>query len=197
MIHSELDNHIVTVSQLQIALSVGVNSIQAQLSNLSLKADTQTPEGLYELLEVTVEQLLENALHWTHLLGSSETFESRETAEEVFERLSLQERGKFSAETLSNVEGIITQTDKPAVLQDAGEAAYVVITLLLGTAHDRPLFGPIDTIGGMKTALSQLRSLSSDYLLVLELLWSPQAQTDTLSVEDMATYYGDMKAIAS
>ncbi|MCT7963690.1 DUF1517 domain-containing protein [Laspinema sp. D1] len=196
MIYSELDNDIVTVSQLQIAVSAGVSSIQSQLSNLSLKADTKTPEGLYELLEVTVEQLLENCLYWTHLLGSSEAFESREAAEEVFESLSLQERGKFSAETLSNVEGIITQTDKPAVIQDGGEGAYVVITLLLGTAHDQPLFAPIDTIGGMKTALSQLRSLSSDYLLVLELLWSPQAETDTLSVQDMATYYSDMKAIA-
>jgi uncharacterized membrane protein len=196
MIYSELDNDIVTVSQLQIAVSAGVSSIQSQLSNLSLKADTKTPEGLYQLLEVTVEQLLENCLYWTHLLGSSETFESREAAEEVFERLSLQERGKFSAETLSNVEGIITQTDKPAVIQDGGEGAYVVITVLLGTAHDSPLFAPIDTIGGMKTALSQLRSLSSDYLLVLELLWSPQVQTDTLSVQDMATYYGNMKAIA-
>jgi uncharacterized membrane protein len=82
------------------------------------------------------------------------------------------------------------------VIQDGGEGAYVVITVLLGTAHDSPLFAPIDTIGGMKTALSQLRSLSSDYLLVLELLWSPQVQTDTLSVQDMATYYGNMKAIA-
>lgn len=127
MIHSELDNDIVTVSQLQIALSAGVSSIQSQLSNLSLKADTKTPEGLYQLLEVTVEQLLENALYWTHLLGSSETFDSRETAEAVFENLSLAERGKFSAETLSNVEGIITQTDKPAVFQDGGEGAYGVV----------------------------------------------------------------------
>ncbi|MBO0350719.1 DUF1517 domain-containing protein [Phormidium pseudopriestleyi FRX01] len=196
MLNPELNNDIVTVTQLQIALSAGGSSIQSQLSNLSLKADTKTPTGLYELLEVTLEQFLENALYWTHLLGSSETFESREAAEAVFERLSLQERGKFSAETLSNVEGIITQADQPAVIQDRGEAAYVVITLLLGTAHDSPLFSQIDTISAMKTALSQLRSLSSDYLLVFELLWSPQAQTDTLSVQDMATYYGNMKAIA-
>ncbi len=195
MVNAELDNDIVTVSKLQVALNAGVTSIQSQLSELSLKADTKTTVGLYELLQFTIERLLENAIHWTHIVGSSETLESREAAEALFEKVSLQERGKFSAETLSNVEGTITQTDKPAFIQDGGEAAYVVITLLVGTADDRPLFGPIDTISGMKTALSQLRSFSSEFLLVLELLWSPQVPTDTLSAEDMVTYYGDMKSL--
>lgn len=195
MENNERDNDIVTVSKVQISLKAGVTPIQSQLSELSVKADTQTPAGLFNLLQDSAELLLENSADWTHVLGNSQTFPSREQGEAQFEKLSLEERSKYSAETLSNVEGKITRTEVPPATEP-GEAAYVVVTLLVGTADDRPLFSEIDTAAAAKEALNRLRGMRSDYLLVLELLWSPQAPTDTLGEAEMMRLYGEMSAIA-
>lgn len=194
--HNELDNDIVTVSQLQVALHSSARAIQAELSQLTLEADTQTRSGLKQLLDASTQALLRQSEHWTHVLGNSRTLESREEAEKVFNQLSLQERSKFSAETLTNVDGQIQQ--QPLVKPEAKSepAAYIVVTLLVGTADDQPLFEEIDSAKAMQNALEKVTSSSSEYLMVFELLWSPQVETDSLTAVELATEYADLIAIA-
>ncbi|MCA1992312.1 MAG: DUF1517 domain-containing protein, partial [Coleofasciculus sp. S288] len=80
----ELDNEIVTVSKLQVALRSSARSLQSELTALTLEADTETTEGLKTLLEESALALLRNFEYWTHVLGSSQTISSREEAETVF-----------------------------------------------------------------------------------------------------------------
>ncbi|MCA1992542.1 MAG: DUF1517 domain-containing protein, partial [Coleofasciculus sp. S288] len=103
----------------------------------------------------------------------------------------------FSAETLSNIDGRIRQRSQIEPDSDEGPAAYIVVTLLMGTADDRPLFEPINSAEAMQEALQKVASMSSEYLMVFELLWSPQVETDTLTETELATEYGDLVAIAS
>ncbi|MBD1940494.1 DUF1517 domain-containing protein [Microcoleus sp. FACHB-68] len=194
--NNERDNDIVTVTKLQIALSAQASSVPAELSKLSLSADTETPEGLWGILQNTSQLLLTNSEYWTHVLTNSQTVASRQEAETVFERVSLNERSKFSTETLSNVDGEITQRQPDSAAQDEESAAYIVVTLLIGTADDQPLFGEIKSTEAVKEALEQLLSMRTDYLMVFELLWSPQAETDKLTQQQMALQYADMMQIA-
>jgi uncharacterized membrane protein len=195
MPNNELENDIVTFTKLQIALSAGVTSIQSELSKISLAADTETNAGLFDLLHEATECLLKHSAHWTHVVGKSETFPSREAAQIAFDKSSLKERRKYSAETLSNVEGKIQQQEVSPETEP-GESAYVVVTVLVGTAHDRPLFAaPIGSAAALKSALNTLRSMSSDYLMILELLWTPQLESDTLTAGEMASEYADLIAI--
>jgi uncharacterized membrane protein len=191
----EVENDIVTVSKLQVALSNSAHSLQSELSQLTLEADTETTQGLKKLLEDTVVALLRNTKHWTHIFGSSETISNREAAETVFNRLSIQERSKFSAETLSNVDGKISQREIIAPEPNQGDATYIVVTLLMGTADDRPLFAPIEMAGEMQEVLQNVAAMQLDYLMVFELLWSPQVQTDTLTQSELATEYGELVGI--
>ncbi|NEQ20927.1 MAG: DUF1517 domain-containing protein [Microcoleus sp. SIO2G3] len=192
---NELDNDIVTVSKLQIALRSSARSLQSELSELTLKADTETIEGLSQLLEASAQALLNYSESWTHILGRSHTIPSREEAEIVFNKLSLEERSKFSAETLTNVGGEIRQ--QPVVEPDVAEgpAAYIVVTLLVGTADDRPLFAQINSAQAVQDVLKKLASMRMDYLMVFELLWTPQVETDTLTEVELATEYADLVAI--
>lgn len=192
---NELENEIVTVSKLQVALQSLASSLQAELSQLTLEADTETIEGLKKLLEDAVVALLRNAEHWTHVFGSSETISNREAAEAVFNRLSIEERSKFSAETLSNVDGKIRTRDVVEPEINKGDAAYIVVTLLVGTADDRPLFASIDSVVEMQEVLKKVAAMQLDYLMVFELLWSPQVETDTLTVGELAAEYGQLVGI--
>ena len=192
---NELDNDIVTVSKLQIALHSSAHSLQSELSELTLKADTETIEGLSQLLEASAQALLNYFESWTHILGRSHTIPSREEAEIVFNKLSLEERSKFSAETLSNVDGEVRQQLVIEPNPTEEPAAYIVVTLLVGTADDRPLFTQIDSAQAAQDVLKKLASMPTDYLMVFELLWSPQIETDTLTEAELATEYGDLVAI--
>ena len=193
--NKELENDIVTVSKLQVALRSSARSLQSELSELTLEADTETTKGLKELLEASALALLRNSENWTHILGSSQTISSREEAETVFNRLSIEERSKFSAETLTNVDGKIRQRSLVEPTPDEELAAYIVVTLLIGTADDRPLFAPIDSAQAMQEALKKVASVQSDYLMVFELLWSPQVETDSLTEAELATEYADLVAL--
>jgi uncharacterized membrane protein len=190
---SELANDIVSVTKLQVALRAEARSLQSILSDLGLHTDTTTSEGLFDLLQQVAAALLDHERYWTHVSSSSETLYSRDAAEARFNELSLQERRKFSLETLSNVNGVVNTQPVPA---PKGVPAHVVVTLLLGTENDQPLFGDIYTTSVLRDVLQNITMMAPRYLLVYELLWSPQTDRDSLTEADLATEYANLVAIA-
>lgn len=194
-INNELDNDIVTVSKLQVALFSHTKGLQSQLSELTLKVDTSTPEGLFELLQESALVLLRNSENWSHVQASSETL-SMDKADSVFNQFSLQERSKFNAETLTNVKGKIKQQEVVVPGLEEDPAAYIVVTLLVGTADDKPLFKEVRSHETLKKALERVASVPPDYLMAFEVLWSPQVEEDSLTYDELLTEYTEMVQIA-
>ena len=112
----------------------------------------------------------------------------------MFEKISLTERGKFSAETLSNVSGRIKTKGFTPPSNEI--ASYIVVTLIVGTADDKPLIGSIHSIEQLHSALTTLGTMQEDYLMQLELLWSPQTDQDSLTYDELLTEYTDMIQIS-
>ena len=73
---------------------------------------------------------------------------------------------------------------------------YIVVTLLVGTAHDQPLFKEIRTPDDLTAALNKLGTMPSDYLFKFELIWSPQTQDDSLTYDEFITEYSKMIELA-
>ncbi len=191
---TELGNDTVTVSKLQVAMLAQAREIQARLSEISLEVDTETPEGLHWLMQESVVALLRTPENWTHALASSQAVKT-EAAEQIFNQISVTERSKFSAETLVNVRGV-NRKQKPIVTDPEKEpAAYIVVTLLIGTEHDKPLFGQIRSHAELQAALEAIAAIPPSHLLIFELLWSPQAETDSLTYDELLTEYSDMVQI--
>lgn len=190
-----VDNDTVTVSKIQVALLAEARSVQSELTSISLGIDTDTPEGLLQLLQESALALLRTPENWSHVLASSQTVKTREDAETLFNKLSIAERSKFSVETLTNVGGRVHQRSDFRPDPEEDPAAYIVVTLLVGTAHDKPLFSEIRTETALKATLEQLASISADYLMVFELLWSPQDASDSLTYDELLTEYTDMVQI--
>lgn len=198
---NELNNDIVTVTRMQIALKATARfreadryreSLQSNLSELILENHLETDGELWQMLQMATQNLLDNFTDWTHFNCSSQTVNDRETAQDIFEKFSLQERQKFTAETISNIQGIITQITGNIDNSEPEQADYIVVTLLIGTAHDRPLFGSINSAAELKAALQTVAEMPSEYLLIFELLWTPQLPTDSLSASQFAQDYSDL-----
>jgi uncharacterized membrane protein len=186
-----LGNDTFTVSKLQVALLAQAREVQARLTELTLEVDTDTPEGLMALIQESALALMRTPENWTHVSSSSQSVH-RDKAEELFNKLSLEERTKFSEETLVNVRGRVSQRSEAIASPDKDPSAYIVVTLLIGTEHDQPLFGDIRNTQELSQALEAIASTPSSHLLVFELLWSPQADTDSLTYDELLMEYSNM-----
>lgn len=193
--NSELTNDIVTVSLLQIALRAEARRLQAVLNDLGTTADTATPEGRFEVLQQVARLLLDHSRYWTHVRSISQTVLGIEDAENLYNRLSFEERSKFDVEALTNVNGTVTQRQVRGG-NASDQPAYIVVTLLLGTADDQPLFGEIYSASLLRDTLDDIRMMQPRYLLVFETLWSPQDPNDSLTEEELAAEYPDLAGIA-
>ena len=190
-------NDIVTVTQLQVALLAEARAIQADLTRLSAETNLDNQAGLQQLLQETVLALLRSPENWSHAKASSQTVKSREQAAQVFEQLSIQARSKLTAETLVNTGGPVRR-QAVAVSTEAGPASYIVVTMLVGTADDRPLVQPnaLHSAEELTAILKRLGGIAPSYLMIYELIWTPQDATDSLSRDQLLTHYPDLIQIA-
>jgi len=193
----EQANNIVAVTQLQVALLAQARYIQEDLTRLSSQANLESQTGLNQLLQETVLALLRSPENWSHAKVSSQTVKSREQASQLFEQLSIQERSKLTAETLVNIGG---QVRKQAVKvnTEADPASYIVVTMLVGTADDQPLVKPgsLHSAEELTAILKRLGGIAPSYLMIYELIWTPQDATDSLSREQLLAHYPDLVQIA-
>jgi uncharacterized membrane protein len=192
---NELSNDIVTVTQVQVALLAQARYIQESLTQLSSDADLSDSTGLSNFLRETVLALLRSPENWSHAKLNSQTVRGRAQASQLFEQLSIQERSKLTAETLVNVEGKVRR-QAIKVQENADPASYIVVTLLVGTADDRPLGQPIHSAEELTEVLKRLGGIAPSYLMIYELIWSPQDASDSLSRDQLLAHYPDLVQIA-
>ncbi len=197
-------NPTVSVAKLQVGLLANARSLQAELNKIAETADTNSPQGRAEVLQETTLALLRHPEYWFY--AGADTQQARlEAAEAAFNRYSLAERSKFTAETLSNVNNLLRQAEAKAALpagETSGELAqlnaetgeYIVVTLLAATLSKLQL-PKINSSDDLRQALRQFGAIPSDQLLAIEVLWTPQAEGDTLSSDDMIAEYADLKLI--
>ncbi|MBW4418737.1 MAG: DUF1517 domain-containing protein [Myxacorys californica WJT36-NPBG1] len=202
---SDLDyttNPSVSVAKVQVGLLAQARSLQTDLDRIAQRADTDSSEGLAQVLQETTLSLLRHPQYWVY--GASEAHQARlEAAGAEFNRLALSERSKFTAETLSNVNDQLKQASQESsaltVAERGGALAeapgeYIVVTLLVGTQGKLQL-PTINSSDDLKRALSQLGSVSGDQLLALEVLWTPQAEGDVLTRDDVLAEYPNLKLV--
>jgi uncharacterized membrane protein len=194
----------VAVAKLQVGLLADARTLQADLDKLALKANTGSTAGLTQVLQETTLSLLRHPEYWAYAGGEAKQAKL-ESAEIEFNRFTLSERSKFSSETLSNVNSQLKQSAPSALAVAAGGGAvattpdaepgeYIVVTLVVG-AQGKINLPKINGAADVYKALQELGAISSDRLLALEVLWSPQASGEVLTSEDMLTDYPSLKLV--
>ena len=182
----------VTVAKVQVGLLAQAKDLQKELNDLAQRADTGSAAGRSMVLQEATLSLLRHPEYWVY--GKTESNISQlDSAESQFNRLALSERSKYDEETLYNVEGISQQTTTET---SSGEmpSEYIVVTIIAGVQGkvEMPKANSADDI---RQALRQLGSTGSDNLLAVEVIWTPQAENDTLSNDDLLAAYPDLNRL--
>ncbi len=190
------NNPPVAVVKLQVGLLAEARALQDDLNRLATTADTGTSQGLAKLLQETTLALLRHPDYWAY--AASEDKQTRLlTAEQEFNRYTLSARSRFSAETLSNVNNQITQAASQARLTDGADQApgeYILATVVVATQGKLDL-PTIYSSADLRQALGQIGAVSSENLLAVEVLWTPQQSGETLSADELVVQYPELKLI--
>lgn len=186
----------VAIAKLQVGLLAEARGLQDDLNRLATTADTGTSQGLAKLLQETTLALLRHPDYWAYATG-----ENKQTrllsAEQEFNRYTLSARSRFSAETLSNVNNQLTQAEIQAKLPgDADQAPgeYILATVVVATQGKLDL-PDIYSSADLRQALNQIGAVSSENLLAVEVLWTPQQTGETLSSDELIAQYPELKLI--
>lgn len=197
----DLTNPPTSINTLQIGLLSQARSLQTDLDRIALTANTSSAAGLAEALQETTLALLRHPEYWVY--GSSEAQQTRLlSAETEFNRRTLSERGKFQEETLSNY-GALRQKPATATLPAADDTdaqlaqapgEYIVVTLIVASQGKLDL-PQIQSAEDVKRSLGQLGAVGAENLLAMRVLWTPQADGDTLSAEDVVEAYPNLRRL--
>ena len=201
----------VSVAEVQVGLLANARELQPELNRLALTADTSTASGRATVVQEATLALLRHPEYWVY--GSTNSLKTDiDSAEAKFNQFSLTERSKFSDETLSNVDSVISNSDRQSVekalkaalgeesepgaiqLKEDDNGEYIVATVIVGATGNIKL-PEINDSESMRQALQQIGSIGSDRLLAVEILWTPQADGDTLSSDDILAYYPNLKLV--
>ncbi len=196
----ESNNPPVSVGKIQVGLLATARELQRELNELGLSADTGTPEGRAMLLQEVTLSLLRHPEYWVY--GSTESqVAPLSMAEAKFNQLALGERSKFTSETLSNVNNQLRQAASGNLIAGkGGELAnspdssgdYILVTLVVASIG-RAELSAVNDSSEMRQVLQQVGAIDSDRLLAIEVLWTPQAEGDTLTTDDILAGYPNLK----
>uniref|UniRef100_A0A0E0QDP8 Uncharacterized protein n=1 Tax=Oryza rufipogon TaxID=4529 RepID=A0A0E0QDP8_ORYRU len=112
-----------------------------------------------------------------------------------FKKISLEERGKFDEETLSNLEGV-KRNKEYSTKMDGSKNEYIVLTILVATDGTMDFPKLITNAADLKVALTKLYSTPETGLEGIHVLWAPQDKDDILSKERMQKDYPYLKPLS-
>ncbi|XVF63114.1 hypothetical protein PTKIN_Ptkin09bG0062800 [Pterospermum kingtungense] len=178
---------------LGVGLSAKARSLQRELTEIALTADGSTANGRNFILEETISSLLRHPNYYLYGYSSVTRWWTTGSAEQCFKRLSKEELLKFEVESLVNINNnkrqraIVPKADK--IDKDC-----IVVTVLVAAqgAHNLPT---VRTTDDVKEALQSLTKIRSSKIKAVEALWSPQDETDSLSVEELLENYPQLRRI--
>ncbi|MGB7248097.1 MAG: DUF1517 domain-containing protein [Phormidesmis sp.] len=197
-------NPAVSVARLQVGLLADARSLQSDLNRVAQSADTGTSAGLTKVLQETTLSLLRNPEYWAYADVESEQTKLL-AAEQAFNQLAIAERSKFTGETLSNVNAQISQAKAKSALGSSGEIAtsnavpdapgeYIVATILVATQGKLNL-PSISSTEDVRKAINSIGAISSEQLMAVEVLWTPQVSGETLTADEMVAEYPNLKLV--
>lgn len=182
------------MAKFQIGLFGKVKYFQNELDRFALRADTDDMAELCNILTDMSLLLNRNIEYVSYGATAFVLVDDLDEAERKFNQASLKERSKFRSETLTNYDGITQTRSNLERGTGNGLDEWLCVTVLV--AVDAQLKLPkIRSLSDVKEALNMLGSVREDELLAMELLWTPQAEGDSYSKDEMLQDYPQLMSV--
>lgn len=195
-----------SVVQLSIAMDVpnrdDPNSILSVLNRLAQTAKTDSRVGIQNLTSQVALELLRRRSSIVSASSSYQHYLDSTKAGRDYEAKAIKERSKFERETLSKYGGVDYgprggSLPKGGSVMD-GQATMAVVTLVLAIDGDSTKIPTrINSIADVEEALRKIASDAKvdDCLQSVEILWTPEERTETLSRREVLADYPELRSI--
>lgn len=181
-----------SVTKLQVGLLGSARTLQRDLERIAGRADTNTPDGLHFVLQETVLALLRNPDYCVYGEGSTKNPRGLDGAEEAFNEVVMEERGKFKEETLVNVSGRSRRSSMKS--RSSGMSELIVVTLVVA-AEGGSKIPKVSDREELKSALNKLGALRSEQILAVEVMWTPQDEDDSYTKDELFLDYPTLNSL--
>lgn len=141
--------------------------------------------------------LLRNPRYCIYGAASQQTTSSMSSLESKFNAASLKERSKFEQETLVNVSGAAPRRSsyRPSSSKGSMPDELIVVTMLVATSCAVDVPQKVNSLQDLKQALQALGSVGSEQVLGVELLWTPQAEGDYYTKDEIISDYPHLRQL--
>jgi uncharacterized membrane protein len=184
-----------SVAKVQVGLLGSARDLQKDLERIAGKADTSSSRGLHYVLQETVLSLMRNPNYCVYGFAKSGVENSADEAESRFNKLSLEERGKFEKETRVNVggrTGMSSLNIRKTLTTPVNE--LIVVTILVAV-EGRLKLPKVTGRNQLIEALTTLGAVPAADVLAVEVLWTPEEEDDYFTQEDLAADYPLMNTL--
>lgn len=194
-----------TTGKLTVALEVpnrdDNNSILTVLDKLAQTARTDSRVGIQDLTSQVAIELLRRKSSIVSGFSQSQHYNDKSKAQREFSSTAVQERGKFEQETVSRFGGVDysypSATLPPNTSGNGDKATMAVVTLVYAIDGDSTKLPRIRSISDVEEALRRIASDSKvdECLQSTEILWTPQARSEVLTLRDVIADYPELTSV--
>jgi len=179
-----------SVAKVQVGLLASARDLQRDLERIASRADTSSSRGLHYVLQETVLALMRNPDYCVYGFAKSGVERSGDDAESRFNKLSLEERGKFQKETRVNVAGrTSTGSLGTGVSSSAPISELIVVTIIVAAEGRLRVPKKVTSRTELNEAPTTLGSVPAEDVLAVEVLWTPEEEGDYFTQQDLALDY--------
>jgi uncharacterized membrane protein len=179
----------ISVAKLQVGLLSTARDLQRDLERIASSADTSSPRGLHYVLQETVLSLMRNPNYCVYGFAKSGVEGSADEAESRFNKLSLEERGKFEKETRINVSGRTSRGSLGRMRDYGAPVSELIVVTILVAAEGRVRLPKVNSKESLIEALATLGAVPASDILAVEVLWTPEEEDDYFTADDLAADY--------
>jgi len=200
----------VSVGSLTVSLDIAdrddPNNALARIGDIAKKANIRSRKGVQSLVADVSLELLRQEASVSAACSSYSHNKSEGAAERTYYQLSTVERSKFDRESINKfggkngLEEIIDDADN--VGRVSGEppqnkATSAVVTLIFQIEGDQTKIPTLTSRSDLKNALLRIAAdaQTEEALLGAEVLWTPERRGDSITEQEVASLYPELRVL--
>jgi uncharacterized membrane protein len=177
--------------------------LQQHLDQLAQSAALDTEAGLSAFLQEILLSLQRNKESIDYAYLDIKKALAHEAAEASFQAWATEARGKYDREVIRRDELGTRQTQRNVQTEselvdedgDLSVAEYFVVTLLVAKEGGPALPTKLQDTHDLGAVITAMQTITARQLMVVEVIWSPSAESDTMSRDDLSLHYPELSLL--